>query len=158
MGEIRLILRKKKIWFVFKGYTCRFKSEAFASFASIALRPCVLWWIDTATYTSMPYSSKLGRFRSTIGIDDEQRNHPRFAECQCRYNYILFFFAGWFIAVQGLMSVGLALCLLSLLVATISLCCQKQNCSSSGTIAGLLLTTCRYLKYIVRGKGWVIIF
>jgi len=34
--------RKKKILFVFKGYTCRFKSEAFASFASIALRPCLL--------------------------------------------------------------------------------------------------------------------
>lgn len=47
----------------------------------------------------------------------------------------------WFIAVQGLMSVGLALCLLSLLIATISLCCQRQNCSPSGTIAGLLLTT-----------------
>ena len=31
--------RKKKILFVFKGYTCRFKSEAFAS---IALRPCTL--------------------------------------------------------------------------------------------------------------------
>jgi hypothetical protein len=28
-----------KILFVFKGYTFRFKSEAFASFASIALRP-----------------------------------------------------------------------------------------------------------------------
>jgi hypothetical protein len=40
MVEIRQILRKKKnILFVFKGYTCRFKSEAFASFASIALRP-----------------------------------------------------------------------------------------------------------------------
>jgi len=39
MGEIRQILEKKKILFVFKGYTCRFKSEAFASFASIALRP-----------------------------------------------------------------------------------------------------------------------
>ena len=40
MGEIRQILeKKKKILFVFKGYTCRFKSEAFASFASIALRP-----------------------------------------------------------------------------------------------------------------------
>jgi len=33
--------RRKKILFAFKGYTCRFKSEAFASFASIALRP---WW------------------------------------------------------------------------------------------------------------------
>jgi hypothetical protein len=41
MGEIRQILRKKKkILFVFKGYTCRFKSEAFASVASIALLPC----------------------------------------------------------------------------------------------------------------------
>ena len=40
MGEIRQILKKKKICFVFQGYTCRFKSEAFASFASIALRPC----------------------------------------------------------------------------------------------------------------------
>ena len=29
--------RKKNILFVFKGYTCRFKSE---TFASIALRPC----------------------------------------------------------------------------------------------------------------------
>ena len=36
MGEIRQILKKKKkILFVFKGYTCRFKSEAFASIASI---------------------------------------------------------------------------------------------------------------------------
>jgi hypothetical protein len=41
MGEIKQVLKKKKkILFVFKGYTCRFKSEAFASFASIALRPC----------------------------------------------------------------------------------------------------------------------
>ena len=39
-GEFRQILKKKKILFAFKGYTCRFKSEAFASFASIALRPC----------------------------------------------------------------------------------------------------------------------
>lgn len=58
-------------------------------------------------------------------------------------NFLLLYFAGWFIAVQGLMSVGLALCLLSLLIATISLCCQKQSCSPSGTIAGLLLTTCK---------------
>ena len=36
MDEIRQILKKKKILFVFKGYTYRFKSEAFAS---IALRP-----------------------------------------------------------------------------------------------------------------------
>ena len=43
MGEIRQVLKKKKkILFVFKGYNCRFKREAFASFASIALRPC-LW-------------------------------------------------------------------------------------------------------------------
>jgi hypothetical protein len=28
MGEIRQILKKNKILFVFKGYTCRFKSEA----------------------------------------------------------------------------------------------------------------------------------
>jgi hypothetical protein len=42
MGQIRQILKKKKILFVFKGYTCRFKSEAFASFASIVLRPCTL--------------------------------------------------------------------------------------------------------------------
>ena len=41
MGEIRQILKKKKILFVFKGYICRFKSEAFASFASIAIRPWV---------------------------------------------------------------------------------------------------------------------
>ena len=32
--------KKEDFLFVFKGYTCRFKSEAFASFASIALRPC----------------------------------------------------------------------------------------------------------------------
>ena len=42
MGQIRQILKKKKILFVFKGYTYRFKSEAFASFASIALWPCTL--------------------------------------------------------------------------------------------------------------------
>ena len=40
-GEFRQILRKKKRFYLLsKGYTCRFKSEAFASFASIALRPC----------------------------------------------------------------------------------------------------------------------
>ena len=39
MGEIRQILKKTKILFVFKGYTCHFKSEAFAS---IALRPCYI--------------------------------------------------------------------------------------------------------------------
>jgi hypothetical protein len=40
MGEIRQILKKKKEDFIcFQGYTCRFKSEAFASFASIALQP-----------------------------------------------------------------------------------------------------------------------
>ena len=33
--------RENKYLFVFKGYTCRFKSEAIASFASIALRPCM---------------------------------------------------------------------------------------------------------------------
>ena len=38
-GKFRQILKKKKILFAFKGYTCRFKSEAFAPFASIALRP-----------------------------------------------------------------------------------------------------------------------
>jgi hypothetical protein len=48
MGEIRPILKKTKILFAFKGYTCRFKSEAFASFASIALRP----WILNITYFS----------------------------------------------------------------------------------------------------------
>jgi hypothetical protein len=30
---------KKRLYLLSKGYTCRFKSEAFASFASIALRP-----------------------------------------------------------------------------------------------------------------------
>ena len=55
MGEIRQILKKNKILFVFKGYTCRFKSEAFASFASIALRPSVseekikMWNVDRRT-------------------------------------------------------------------------------------------------------------
>jgi hypothetical protein len=40
-GEFKQILRKKKKnYLLSKGYTCRFKSEAFASFASIALRPC----------------------------------------------------------------------------------------------------------------------
>ena len=37
-GEFRQIL-KKRLYLLSKGYTCRFKSEAFASFASIALRP-----------------------------------------------------------------------------------------------------------------------
>jgi hypothetical protein len=37
--EFRQISKKKNV-FAFKGCTCRFKSEAFASFASIALRPC----------------------------------------------------------------------------------------------------------------------
>ena len=34
--------KKKNILFVFKGYTCRFKSEAFAF---IALRQCILSFI-----------------------------------------------------------------------------------------------------------------
>ena len=34
--------------FAFKGYTCRFKSEVFASFASIALRP---WLVKSGNFT-----------------------------------------------------------------------------------------------------------
>ena len=40
-GEFRQILKKKIFYLLSKGYTCHFKSEAFASFASIALRPCI---------------------------------------------------------------------------------------------------------------------
>ena len=61
MGEIRHILKKKKILFVFKGYTCRFKSEAFASFASIALRPCYEDEYSTKPYV-IEFVSKLTRF------------------------------------------------------------------------------------------------
>jgi hypothetical protein len=43
MGEIRQILKIFFFLFFFKGYTCRFKSEAFASFASIVLRP----WLES---------------------------------------------------------------------------------------------------------------
>ncbi|KAK3088805.1 hypothetical protein FSP39_023937 [Pinctada imbricata] len=46
----------------------------------------------------------------------------------------------WFIAVQGLMAVGLCVALVALLIATIALCCQCQNCNYAGTVAGLLLT------------------
>jgi hypothetical protein len=54
MGEIRQILREKmKILFVFKGYTCRFKTEAFASFASIALRPWKLYLKYTLPQTGI---------------------------------------------------------------------------------------------------------
>lgn len=86
----------------------------------------------------------------SVNYGTGESRHGLWFECgnngECVTNYRLQYkqeeqSKGWFIAVQGLMSVGLALCLLSLLIATISLCCQKQSCSPSGTIAGLLLTT-----------------
>jgi hypothetical protein len=40
-NEFRKKLGKKRFYLLSKGYTCRFKSEAFALFASIALRPCI---------------------------------------------------------------------------------------------------------------------
>ena len=58
MGEIRQILKKKKILFVFKGYTCRFKSEAFTS---IALRPCYGDEYSTQPYV-IEFVSKVTRF------------------------------------------------------------------------------------------------
>lgn len=44
------------------------------------------------------------------------------------------------IASQGLMSVGLAVCLIALLVATLALCCQCTSCNHAGFVAGLLIT------------------
>jgi hypothetical protein len=59
MGEIRQILKKEKILFVFKGYTCRFISEAFASFSSWFYfnRP----WPITQYYQAL-YLYNLSRF------------------------------------------------------------------------------------------------
>mmetsp|Transcript_42108 Transcript_42108/g.67373 ORF Transcript_42108/g.67373 Transcript_42108/m.67373 type:complete len:172 (-) Transcript_42108:177-692(-) len=46
----------------------------------------------------------------------------------------------YIIATQGLMSVGLAVCLIALLVSTLALCCQCNNCNYTGFVAGLLIT------------------
>ncbi|KAL8623733.1 hypothetical protein ACOMHN_004796 [Nucella lapillus] len=45
----------------------------------------------------------------------------------------------WWLATQGLMSVGLGLALFALLVATIALCCECKRCNSSHAVCGLLL-------------------
>ena len=51
-----------KFWefflFVFKGYTCSFKSEAFASFATIALRPWGRWF---SSHTPVSFTNKTYR-------------------------------------------------------------------------------------------------
>ena len=62
-GWIYTNFEEKKILFAFKGYTCRFKSEAFASFASIALRPWVGQIKDCKIGISS-HSAKLAALRS----------------------------------------------------------------------------------------------
>ncbi|XP_076456643.1 uncharacterized protein LOC143290953 [Babylonia areolata] len=47
--------------------------------------------------------------------------------------------SSWWLATQGLMSVGLGLSLFALLVATIALCCECKRCNSSHAVSGLLM-------------------
>ena len=56
---------------------------------------------------------------------------------------VFFFLTDYIIATQGLMSVGLAVCLIALLVSTLALCCQCNNCNYTGFVAGLLITACK---------------
>lgn len=46
----------------------------------------------------------------------------------------------YIIATQGLMSVGLTVCLIALLVSTLALCCQCNSCNYTGFVAGLMIT------------------
>lgn len=46
----------------------------------------------------------------------------------------------YIIATQGLMSVGLTVCLVALLVSTLALCCQCNNCNYTSFVAGLMIT------------------
>ncbi|XP_052763782.1 uncharacterized protein LOC128205821 isoform X5 [Mya arenaria] len=48
-------------------------------------------------------------------------------------------FPAWFKATQGLMSVALALGLIALLVATLSLCCTCHSCNPHHPICGFLI-------------------
>ncbi|XP_052762634.1 transmembrane protein 47-like isoform X3 [Mya arenaria] len=48
-------------------------------------------------------------------------------------------FPAWFNATQGLMSVALALGLIALLVATLSLCCTCHSCNPHHPICGFLI-------------------
>ncbi|XP_041362167.1 uncharacterized protein LOC121378129 [Gigantopelta aegis] len=59
--------------------------------------------------------------------------------------------SGWWIATQALMSVGLALGLMSLLFATLALCCECRGCNCSHAIAGLLM-----IAFLVLGTSVVV--
>ncbi|GFO10333.1 hypothetical protein PoB_003683800 [Plakobranchus ocellatus] len=58
---------------------------------------------------------------------------------------------GWWIAVQGMISVGLGIGILCLLVATIALCCECRGCNTSQCIGVLLL-----LAFLSLGVGAVV--
>jgi hypothetical protein len=76
MGEIRHILKNFFFFFFFKGYTCRFKSEAFTS---IALRPCYGDEYSTQPYV-IEFVSKVTRFFRVIKI---------FPRAQSVYSYFI---------------------------------------------------------------------
>jgi hypothetical protein len=71
MGEIKQVLKKKKkILFVFKGYTCRFKSEAFASYL-------LLYWIEI-DHTWASYNYDVILHIKYYVVYPQLRNEPEF--------------------------------------------------------------------------------
>jgi hypothetical protein len=82
--------RRKKNVFAFKGYTCRFKSEAFASFASIALRPCdinfgsdkVIQWVPVGHKVLTNGQERLFRKVTSVSIHS-------FVEWLDTFSYVL---------------------------------------------------------------------
>ncbi|KAK6167454.1 hypothetical protein SNE40_021479 [Patella caerulea] len=57
----------------------------------------------------------------------------------------------WWVAVQALMAFGLFLGLMSLLVATLALCCECKGCNSSHAVAGILM-----IGFIIMGIAVVL--
>ncbi|KAL5013554.1 hypothetical protein ScPMuIL_007824 [Solemya velum] len=57
----------------------------------------------------------------------------------------------WYQVAQGLITAGLTCSLIGLLIATLVLCCQCQNCNGNHAVAGLLLIT-----FLVMGVGIII--
>ena len=78
---------KKYFLFVFRGYTCLFKNEAFASFASIALRP---WHVDGfLRVLRFPPPIKLTTDISDILLKVKHRNPNPLEDCSEFGNFVI---------------------------------------------------------------------
>ncbi|XP_052762625.1 uncharacterized protein LOC128205193 isoform X1 [Mya arenaria] len=103
--------------------------------------------ISFATPYWVESNPELASLNSLKHLPSDIQNRGLLADCSPNDCHWSFFgddrngtdYPAWFNATQGLMSVALALGLIALLVATLSLCCTCHSCNPHHPICGFLI-------------------